>query len=81
MIIDADLSSLEYKVAAQLSGDPVMIAEICNGLDPHGSNATLFFGDIKYRQEAKVFTFRINIQCPFRWKHLSKIWLIQGNSL
>lgn len=59
MIIDADLSSLEYKVAAQLSGDPVMIAEICNGLDPHGSNATLFFGDIKYRQEAKVFTFRI----------------------
>ena len=81
MLIDCDLSALEYRVAAELCQDSLMIAEIAEGLDIHSANAVNLFGDISFRQAAKVLTFRINAQCPFRRKSLSKIWLIQGNSL
>ena len=59
MILDADLSSLEYRVAAELSRDKVMIQEIVDGLDIHSANAINLFGDVKYRQEAKILTFRM----------------------
>jgi DNA polymerase I-like protein with 3'-5' exonuclease and polymerase domains len=59
MIIDADLSSLEYRMAAFLSQDKLMIQEIVEGLDIHAANAVNLFGDVKYRQEAKILTFRM----------------------
>lgn len=60
MIVDSDLSGLEYRVAAELSQDQLMIKEIAEGLDIHSANAINLFGDVKFRQEAKVLTFRIN---------------------
>jgi DNA polymerase I len=59
MIMDADASGLEYRVAAELSQDQLMIQEIRDGLDIHTANAKSIFGDIKYRQDAKIFTFRL----------------------
>lgn len=59
MIIDGDLSALEWRTAAELSRDPVMIQEIVNGEDAHLQNAINYFGDGKYRQEAKVLGFRM----------------------
>lgn len=58
-ILNADLSQLEWRVAAFLSQDPVMIQEIIEGVDTHTDNATRIFGDESYRQTAKVFTFRM----------------------
>ena len=58
MLLDVDLSSLEWRVGAELSRDPVMIQEIIDGVDMHTNNAQTLFGDIKYRQEAKVVSFR-----------------------
>ena len=58
MLIDADLSALEWRVGAELSRDPTMIREIVDGIDMHSNNATNLFGDIKFRQEAKVVSFR-----------------------
>ena len=54
-----DLSQLEWRAAAYLSQDPVAMAEIINGIDCHLDNAVTFFGDAKYRQDAKIFTFRL----------------------
>jgi DNA polymerase-1 len=59
MLIDADFSQLEWRVAAELSQDPVMIMEIINGVDIHSDNAINFFGDISFRQDAKIFSFRL----------------------
>lgn len=36
-----------------------MIQEIVDGLDIHSDNAIKFFGDIQYRQVAKIFSFRL----------------------
>ena len=58
MILDADLSALEWRVGAELSRDPVMIQEIVDGIDMHTNNAIALFGDAKFRQEAKVVSFR-----------------------
>lgn len=59
MIIDSDLSAIEWRTAAELSKDIVMISEIVNGLDPHLQNAIDYFGDASFRQTAKVFGFRM----------------------
>lgn len=59
MLIDVDLSALEYRCAAELCRDPLMIEEIVQGLDIHSANAINLFGDVKFRQEAKVLTFRM----------------------
>lgn len=59
MIIDADFSGLEHRVAAELSRDPIMMQEIFDGSDVHKDNAINFFGSAEHRQIAKVFTFRI----------------------
>lgn len=59
LILVIDLSQLEWRVAAWLSQDPVAIAEILNDVDCHLDNAIKFFGDAKFRQEAKILTFRL----------------------
>jgi DNA polymerase I-like protein with 3'-5' exonuclease and polymerase domains len=59
LILAIDLSQLEWRVAAWLSQDPVAMQEIIDGVDCHADNAIKFFGDIKYRQAAKIMTFRL----------------------
>lgn len=58
MLIDADLSQLEWRVGAELSKDETMIKEIINGLDIHTENSINLFGDAKFRQESKTISFR-----------------------
>ena len=58
-LMAADLSQLEWRVAALLSQDPVMIQEVLDDGDIHGENAVNFFGDISFRKVAKFFTFRM----------------------
>ena len=68
VIINIDLAQIEFRIAAELSRDEVMLHEIKNGLDTHSDNAIRFFGAGKYdknseeftalRQVAKIFTFR-----------------------
>lgn len=58
MIIDGDLAALEWRMAAELCRDPVMIQEIVDGIDIHTANAISIFGDAKYRQESKTVSFR-----------------------
>lgn len=69
-ILNADLSQLEWRVAAFLSQDPVAIREILDDVDYHRDNAIRFFGadpslpndhpDFKpLRTIAKVFGFRL----------------------
>lgn len=60
MIVELDFSQLEWRVAAQLSNDPVMIQEILDGVDIHESvrsDPNLFAGKVE-RVLAKVFNFR-----------------------
>jgi DNA polymerase I-like protein with 3'-5' exonuclease and polymerase domains len=59
LILVIDLSQLEWRVAAWLSQDPVAMREILDGIDCHLDNAITFFGDAKYRQDAKIMTFRL----------------------
>ena len=59
MILVIDLSQLEWRVGAWLSQDPVAMREILDGVDIHLDNATKMFGDAKYRQDAKIMTFRL----------------------
>jgi DNA polymerase I-like protein with 3'-5' exonuclease and polymerase domains len=65
-ILGVDMSAAEWRAAAFLSQDPVMLQEIADGKDPHAENAKFVFGvsedDPKFsemRQLAKVFTFRL----------------------
>ena len=58
-IVVPDLSQLEWRVAAHLSRDEQMMHEIATGTDAHLDNAIKFFGDAKFRQDAKIFTFRM----------------------
>ena len=68
-IINVDLGQIEWRMAAELSGDPVAIKEIQEGIDAHADNAIKFFGADKYprdskefskiRTDAKIFLFRM----------------------
>jgi DNA polymerase-1 len=58
MIVDADLSGLEWRVGAELSRDPVMIAEIVAGEDIHMNNSRTIFNDEEHRQISKTISFR-----------------------
>ena len=58
VILEVDLSSLEWGRAADLSGDPVMLEEIRNGHDPHLYAAVHWFGSADHRADAKIFNFR-----------------------
>lgn len=59
MLIDADLSALEVRVAAFLSQDPVLCQEVRSGFDMHTDNAIKFFGssDDTLRTLAKSISF------------------------
>jgi len=65
-IMAADLSQIEWRVAAFLSQDPVMCDEIRHGFDPHDDNTIKMF-KIKRdssdweetRTTAKIFSFRM----------------------
>jgi DNA polymerase I-like protein with 3'-5' exonuclease and polymerase domains len=60
-ILDADLAQIEWRAAAQLSQDPIMIQEIVDGLDMH-SFARDEWMKLKptkeHRTHAKIFNFR-----------------------
>ncbi|MHC4640090.1 MAG: DNA polymerase [Planctomycetota bacterium] len=66
-ILECDLSSIEWRIVAWLSQDPVMRAEIAAGIDPHTENAINFFGGNpedgkkfdRLRTIAKTMTFRL----------------------
>lgn len=68
-IINVDLGQIEWRMAAELSGDPTAIKEIREGVDAHADNAIKFFGADKYprdskefgklRTDAKIFLFRM----------------------
>lgn len=65
-IVAADLSQVEWRSAAFLSQDPVMLKEIYGGVDPHADNAINIFGadpedkDFKaVRTTSKIVTFRL----------------------
>jgi DNA polymerase I-like protein with 3'-5' exonuclease and polymerase domains len=59
LILVIDLSQLEWRVAAWMAQDSVAMQEIFDGVDIHLDNAIKFFGDPKYRQDAKIMTFRL----------------------
>ena len=68
-IVNLDLGQIEWRMAAELSRDPVMLHELYTDLDIHADNAVRFFGAGKYapdsaefkslRSIAKTFTFRL----------------------
>lgn len=69
VIVNLDLAQIEWRVAAELSRDPVMLHEIKTKVDVHADNAVRFFGAgefaagsdefEKLRTAAKVMTFRL----------------------
>lgn len=59
MILDCDAAQLEVRVACEVSRDKVLWEEILADVDRHSENAKDIFGDIKYRQEAKAFSFAL----------------------
>lgn len=75
VILNADLAQIEWRVAAELSRDPVMLQELYDGVDIHDANAVQIFGAIlehkkcgdeklekefeKLRQAAKTVSFRL----------------------
>lgn len=59
MLVEVDFKQLEWRVAALLSQDKVMIQELWDGIDIHTTNAELFFGSKEHRQECKIFNFRM----------------------
>lgn len=58
-IVVPDLSQLEWRVVGHLSQDREIIKEVTEGIDAHLDNAVNFFGDAKFRHDAKIFTFRM----------------------
>jgi DNA polymerase-1 len=65
-IMVADLAQIEWRVAAFLSRDPVMMREVLEGIDCHTDNAIRFFkadpADKNWkniRTDAKIFVFRM----------------------
>lgn len=61
MLIDADLSSLEVRIAAFLSQDPILIHEVNSNIDLHLENAKTFFNktDDDTRTLCKIISFRM----------------------
>lgn len=60
VIIDADYSQLEFRVAAALSGCPVAAKDIADGVDVHRRTADIMTaaGQETSRQDAKPHTFK-----------------------
>ena len=59
-IIDCDLGQIEFRAAAIMSGDPVMIQDILDLMDIHSFTAKVLTeaGQITDRQTAKTHTFK-----------------------
>lgn len=55
VIINLDLAQIEWRIAAELSRDPVMLHELDTGLDIHADNAIRFFGAGQYERGSKEF--------------------------
>ena len=61
-IMDADLSQVEWRIPAQMSGDRIMIDEIKNGMDCHSENCKklMLLPVTKLnRYHTKIFNFRM----------------------
>lgn len=56
MLIQADASQLEWRVAVELSKDPTALVEILNKEDTHTKNQTAF--ELPSRLIAKIYLFR-----------------------
>ena len=56
MLIQADFSGLELRVAADLAKDKVMMEELINGVDLHEDNRVRF--GLEQRVTAKILVFR-----------------------
>jgi DNA polymerase-1 len=60
-ILEVDLKQIEWRDAAELSGDQVMIQEVNSGIDQHNETCVYLMERVlnkENRQEAKVFNFR-----------------------
>lgn len=55
VIINLDLAQIEWRIAAELSRDPVMLHELDTGLDIHADNAIRFFDAGQYERGSKEF--------------------------
>ncbi len=55
VIINLDLAQIEWRIAAELSRDPVMLHELETGLDIHADNAIRFFDAGQYERGSKEF--------------------------
>jgi DNA polymerase-1 len=61
MILDVDLSQIEWRVVADITGDPVMIQEIKEGQDQHAHSCEHLMElpvTKDNRTDAKIFNFR-----------------------
>lgn len=55
VIVNLDLAQIEWRIAAELSRDEVMLDELRHGLDIHADNAVRFFGAGKFSPDSKEF--------------------------
>jgi DNA polymerase-1 len=55
VIVNLDLAQIEWRIAAELSKDPVMIHELNEGLDIHTDNAIRFLDAGKYERGSEEF--------------------------
>jgi DNA polymerase I-like protein with 3'-5' exonuclease and polymerase domains len=61
-IMNGDLSQVEWRIPAQMSGDPLMIQEIVNGMDCHSENCKKLMQlplNKTNRTHTKIFNFRM----------------------
>lgn len=66
LMLNVDLSQIEFRIAAAVSGDATMIKEVQDGVDVHTDNAIKIFGAdpgspgfSEVRTTAKIVTFRL----------------------
>jgi DNA polymerase I-like protein with 3'-5' exonuclease and polymerase domains len=67
MILDVDLSQIEWRVVAALTGDKAMMDEIRNKVDQHAAacvDLMEFPLNKENRTLAKIFNFRAKIDWP-----------------
>lgn len=69
-IVNLDLGQIEWRIAAELSRDPVMLDELNHGLDFHADNALKFFGADKFPRDSDEFDKRRNTAKTFGFRML-----------
>lgn len=55
VIVNLDLAQIEWRIAAELSRDPVMLHELNTGMDIHADNAIRFFDAGKFERDSAEF--------------------------